>query len=360
MASIEGIRSIGIDLNPAMKVIAMAKQSTVEDIESIRQKIKKIRSNIKVEHVKNDPLTIWLDDESALLIRKIEKVILCGRYYNNTQEKVDSLQPYQCLMYTALFNTVRQFLKPFIPSNPTWIKRPKSADKKLTLYWPELRSLYVSNLSKMFNSIDMVRHDRKCPLAQINIGSSTNLQLGTESVDLVLTSPPYCTRIDYGVATMPELSIIATNGKSEIKHIRRSLMGTTTVPKSIDTIPSNLGKECQTFLRNVYKHPSKASQTYYFKNLLQYFKSLQLSLEQIYRVIKPNGRFICVVQDSYYKDVHCNLPKIIGQMSQNHGFIIEDVVEFESRQNMANLNQKSKLYRAKNTAYETVIVFKKD
>ena len=83
------------------------------------------------------------------------------------------------------------------------------------------------------------------------------------------------------------------------------------------------------------------------------------SIFEINRVLKPNSFFVCVVQDSYYKDVHCNLPAIITEMVQRFGIELRDCIEFESKRNMANLNVNSKKYRSKSLAYESVLVFKK-
>ncbi len=40
-----------------------------------------------------------------------------------------------------------------------------------------------------------------------NFGDSRNLQLAAASIDNIITSPPYCTRIDYVVATLPESAL---------------------------------------------------------------------------------------------------------------------------------------------------------
>lgn len=50
-------------------------------------------------------------------------------------DKVESLSIEQCVLYTALFNSVREYLKAFIPSNPTWIKRPKLEVDKIDVDW---------------------------------------------------------------------------------------------------------------------------------------------------------------------------------------------------------------------------------
>ena len=65
----------------------------------------------------------------------------------------------------------------------------------------------------------------------LQVASSEKLPLAEASVDIVLASPPYCTRIDYAVATSVELSLLGFVRDAGFRDLRRGLIGTTTVPK---------------------------------------------------------------------------------------------------------------------------------
>ncbi|WP_066015661.1 hypothetical protein [Endozoicomonas atrinae] len=360
MASINGYKSVGIDLNPVMKIIATAKQLTKNDVQILEKKIEDISFQNKVSVNIDDPLSVWFDYSAVESIRKVESIITGAEKYYSTHNKVSSMIAWQCLMYTALFNCVREYLCEFIPSNPTWIKKPKDNLKKISFCWRDFRNKYSSLVRDMIDGISLIDHDWDPELSKIMIGTSCDMELKNQSCDLVLTSPPYCTRIDYGVATLPELSILCVSGTTEINNIRRMLMGTTTVPKSTHGMLDNLGDGCLRFIRNVENHYSKASKTYYYKNFVQYFFSLQKSIREVNRVLKFRSKCIFVVQDSYYKDLHCDLPGYVIEMAESNGLRLLENVQFESKNNMANLNLKAKLYRKKNVAYENVLIFEKD
>lgn len=357
MCSVNGFQSMGIDLNPAMRVIATAKQATKDNLEFVTSRLNVISAKISVSISNDDPLGDWFNVKAIESIRKIEKCILGECLYKSTTEKVLSLTPAQCLMYTALFNCVRTYLDSFIPSNPTWIKKPKSHADKVDISWTKFKRQYVSYVKEMIDGISAVEHEWSQTISNITIGSSTSLPVKSSSIDFILTSPPYCTRIDYGVATLPELSILCVNGEDEVDTIRRKLMGTTTVPKSIEGKESGLPRKCVKFLNGVKSHESKASKTYYYKNLVQYFFDLNSSMNEINRVLKNNSKFICVVQDSYYKDLHCDLPEIVIEMAEMRHLKLLENIEFESKRNMANL--KNKQYRNKSVAFENVLIFEK-
>lgn len=359
MSSVTGFHSIGVDLNPVMRVIAKAKQATKADIKFVKSRLNKINAKIRVATLNEDLLNVWFDVNSIECIRKIEKCILGENIHTSTTEKVLTLTASQCLMYTALFNCVRAYLIEFIPSNPTWIKKPKSDVDKIDISWSKLKEQYISYVKDMIDGISIIEHDWSPNLSNITIGSSTNLPVESSSIDFILTSPPYCTRIDYGIATLPELSILCVNGEDEVDAIRRKLMGTTTVPKNVEGKAIGLPDNCIVFLEGVKLHRSKASKTYYYKNLIQYFCDLNSSITEINRVLKTNSKFICVVQDSYYKDLHCDLPRMVIEMAELLELRLIENIEFESKKNMANLNRKTKQYRKKSIAFENVLIFKK-
>lgn len=350
-SSLAGYKSVGADLNPVMAVIAKARLAPHDEIEEAIRDGLMLTEQYSTKLIENDPLLQWATIESVESIRKIELFILKGKTFDSLSEKVATLSNIQCIQYVALFNTVRGFLETFIPTNPTWIKKAKDDVNKVDFNWLKIKTQFIFNLQRICSE---VKNSSANACYSLKIASSTELPLEDNTVDLVLSSPPYCTRIDYAIATLPELSILSVNGEKEIDVIRRTLMGTTTVPKQV---PDNLsfGSICDNFLSKVKMHDSRASSTYYYKNLFQYFNNLHLSIKEIVRVLKPDGKCFLVVQDSYYKDVHCDLAAIIVDMFILNGGSHIQSHEFHSKNNMANINTKSKKYRTKTRAIESVI-----
>lgn len=65
-------------------------------------------------------------------------------------------------------------------------------------------------------------------------------------------------------------------------------------------------------------------------------------MKEIARVLKYKGKCYLVVQDSYYKDIHCDLAKIIVDMCTSLGLKHISTNTFYSKNNMANINPKGK------------------
>ena len=103
------------------------------------------------------------------------------------------------------------------------------------------------------------------------------------------------------------------------------------------------------------KHTSKASATYYWKNHLQYFAALHLSLGEVARVTRPGSPCFLVVQDSYYKDVHNDLPTHLTEMATSVGFSLRRRFDYPVKHTLAGLHRFRRSYRSCATATESVL-----
>jgi DNA modification methylase len=305
-----GYEAIGRDLNPAMVVISRAEQTDPQYVGRLLPLARRIVANAhhRRPHPSDaEPLAEWIMPHTARVIRSIETEIrqtLVGRRSSSrralSSRDVDNLSPLAAVYYVALFALTRKLLARFRPTNPMWIKKPRKPYLRAKADSHQIVDHFLAEV-RAFSGLLAV-HSFTSPLPtrrSLAVGNSEQLDVKSRSVDLVLTSPPYCTRIDYAQATAVELAVLGFR-PLEFDHLRRSLMGTSTVSLGNHFVDPLWGQTCVRFLKRLYKHASKASQTYYFKNHVQYFASLFKSLHEISRVLKPRGQCVIVVQDSYY------------------------------------------------------------
>lgn len=361
-----GHNAIGSDLNPVMLIVAKARLINSLDLGSLEAICQTIIHNAFSDKTRlfleNDPLSVWFTEESTIFLRKIENTInknfINFNHYSNLTEKsaINKLSTTGAFIYVVLFKTIKTLLKSFIPSNPTWIKKPKSNDEKITLSKNEIVNTFFQILHNTINAHSFHQHlIPKDAGISLQIDNSISLLQENESVDIVLTSPPYCTRIDYAVATSIE---IATIRVSNIRNLRDNLIGTSTIKKEVVEANSIWGNNCNSFLNKVKNHPSVASSSYYYKNHLQYFNDLYKSIGQISRVLKHGGIFIPVVQNSFYKEVENDLAQTVIEMSQQHGLVLVKDTHFSAKVNMSSINTKSNKYISKKDIFESVLIFK--
>ena len=361
-----GHDAYGYDLNPVMVLAARARmlsKRAKHSLVPIGATIVKAAHDCRTSE--GEPLNTWFVPESAHCLRALERAIqrvlvsVGDTFSLLNSDRIQLISDLAAFFYVALFRTTRQFLQRFEASNPTWLKEPGSAQERLRPSRIDVRVAFQQQIKTMADGIegDSLTKDSE---VNISVGSSDKLPLPDNAVDFVLSSPPYCTRIDYAVATRVELAVLGYRTESEFDDLRRMLIGTSTVPRVAPSPNKNWGKTCNLFLEKVAAHKSKASASYYLKNHLQYFDSIYNSIGEISRTLKTNGACVLVVQDSYYKDVHNDLPQMIVEMSDHQFLELAQHIPFRHQRTMAGVNPEVRKYRSKVDAVESVLCFSKN
>jgi len=106
-------------------------------------------------------------------------------------------------------------------------------------------------------------------------------------------------------------------------------------------------------------HTSKASRTYYLKTHIQYFDDVFRSLVDLDRCLRSSGQCVLVVQDSFYKDVHNDLPAVFCEMAASIGWIIVFRQDFPITRTMAHVNGRARKYCRSDHGVESVLWFEK-
>lgn len=369
-AAIRQLPFYGFDLNPVMALVAKASGVGRTNISSLKPLSHEILAEakrcLKDVDANAEQLNLWFSESAASAFRSIEfsiqKILVEGPYCSISERKsLEDISPITAFFYVSLFKSVKKFLAKFKTSNPTWIKGPANVEDRLS---PSEEEVYYAFSNEVSSLLEGLRSNSFVPdvtpdTSTIDVASSTNLPLNDESVDFGVTSPPYCTRIDYAVKTKPELLVLGYEPKTTFDKLRRSLIGTSTVNKT-DLVPSeSWGETCLGFLNHVYAHPSNASKTYYYKNHLQYFYGLKRSIDELSRVLKKDGRLVMVLQSSYYKEVFNDLPAIATEMASFSGLERVYKKSFDVRKDMSRVNKGTKKYRNFHLNYEAVLVLEK-
>jgi hypothetical protein len=365
VASTNGVSSIGLDLNPVMVVVAKARllaRSEADSLEPLGTKILKGSAD-ELLGLEDDPLRLWFSGGTAHAIRQIERSIrrhLVGaRTVTPTAVNLNHLSCLAATNYAALFSVCRDLSRRFQSSNPTWLRRPKKGERKIWAERTTIERKFTTKLLSMAKALGNSQRPRNPVVSDIRLADTSRAIPAVGNADLILTSPPYCTRIDYAVATRIELAILQPLLTQTPEHLSRQMTGSTRVPDgAIDAI-REWGGTCRGFLAALKRHPSKASAGYYYQTHLDYFKKMYSSLANCAAALRSSGELVLVVQDSFYKDVHNDLPTILAEMTQSHGLDLVRRRDFYIGRSMAGINPGSRTYPRRPGATESVLCFRK-
>jgi DNA modification methylase len=225
-------------------------------------------------------------------------------------------------------------------SNPVWFKRDSATFSEAEISLSDCAKNIASTMLA-----DLAAYQGRTTEGRIKIrhGDFSSVRLRRNSVDFLLTSPPYLNRLDYIVSHLPELTLLSGLSFVDFEHLRKQMMGTTKMV-SRPEIDKNWGQICLSTLEQIRNHKSVASSTYYYRFHAQYFSELFRFLVWSKKIMKEGAKGLLVIQDSYYKDIRIPIAEIIDEMGSVLGFKV-DVVRTDKRHNhIGSMDPKQRAY----------------
>lgn len=358
-----GHRAIGFDLNPVANLVASAKIVHPRDAEHVTGLAKRLAEAERVDVAGDDPLVPWMAPSVISQYRAIEARILAELATTKdgvvARPEQGSVPPLAAFMLLALIRAARDAASLHRGTNPTWTtpgEGRRSTIRTLGRRW-------VDRLVGMAADLQATKTcDKAVPWAgRISIGDARKLTLGDSEVDLVVTSPPYCTRIDYVVSSSFELAALGLGGESpEFSALRRASMGTPLARKgAVPEAPNRWPSSLRTLLEGIRTHPSKASGSYYYKTFHQYFADAETSLKELHRVLRPGGVALFVVQTSYYKELCVDLPALYVDLGATIGFGGQIAGQAAVHRALAQIHPHSLHHRKESQYREAVVALEK-
>ncbi|MFN3277063.1 MAG: hypothetical protein ACK41Y_01545 [Paracoccus hibiscisoli] len=306
-----------------------------------------------------DLTTAFRKGENAQIVSAFSSLILAIPFTKLVKLRqpnlpVERINPAYAFSACVFFRAFRALTGVSRSANPTWLKKAvEQEDPSDAVVLSTLHAL----CSDMLNDISSYFGPGSVESASALIGDARRLPLPSNSVDRVITSPPYLTRIDYAMSTMPELLLLG--GTDSLTKVRHATMGAPVITKGDRHQLETWGPICNDLLSKIKSHHTKAAQAYYWKNIVKYFMDADESLHEIKRTLKSGGSGIIVVQSSYFKELEIPLGEIYVQMAGGAGLAAEIVFRQEVRGHLAHVNTRSTKYKAGKVYYEDFVLIRK-
>ena len=362
-----GLASKGLDINPALTVIARGRlvpANTKRQLKELTKQVVSAAHRATPTLESSDLLRLWLADDAVFSIRCIEDAIrmVCGMDSedNCLVQKTFSVDTFSVIMsflYTALFASVRSVLGGFRSTNPMWIKTSVNSTKLANPSRHSLLQLFQASAWQLANLLSMPDSDLVGSDISVRTGDATNLPYEDQCFDSVITSPPYATRLDYVNGTLPELAILGATEQS-VANLRRQVTGSPVVRHVVDDSDGPLPSEyANGLLEQIRTHCSKGSENYYYPWLRNYFWKLKKGLDEIDRAVKREGVICIVVQDSRYKELHINLQQIVTELLAARGRSLRSRIDHPAKNLRFSQIQIRETLKESEKNVETLLVY---
>lgn len=351
VAAANGALVAGVDLNPAMAVIAKGRLIAVDTEASVLPIAEQIARHWAEESsvTTDDHLTAWFDAASAArirgLTRRIDEVLVDPA--SSVGSKAASLSSIAAFYYVATFRTVVAMLRSYSSRNPTWVKKSRPGDGVIHVTATALTEQFLESVRQL---AAFIRYRKAIPAevrdkCEVVVGDSRRQPFDDDTFDAAISSPPYLTRLDYVVGHLPELAVLGLTA-SQVESLRSAMIGTPTIGSH--DFGADVGPVAKGIVDRVAKHGSYAASSYYSKNVSQYFQGMADSIAELTRILKSGGHAVIVVQDSRFKDLHLDLAGAVADQAALFGWSQVARKDFINLRSMSSINT-----RAHNTTRAT-------
>lgn len=356
-----GCNAIGFDLNPVAALVAAARLTRAADAQhsaGLAEELLSIATRTPTAVLTEDPLGEWLSPRLVRRYRSIEGAILdllAARAGVRVSLNSVTPPPFAAFFLLCLVRAGKGLSRRKQSSNPTWVTPARRRDASASV----LDKAFLQTVAQCaYDSTtqSLPTQPARPTASSVAIADARAIPLEGASIDAVVTSPPYCTRIDYFRATLFELAALGIGASSsQYGDLRRAAMGTNLMRACEQNSRSPHAEPVVDLLCRIAKHPSKASATYYSRSFQQYFTDAHQSLSELKRVLRPEATAVLVVQSSYYKDIPIPLGQLFEAMGENLGMKSQVVLSTRVRRVLATINPRA-TFHLKNRQYTEDVV----
>lgn len=344
-----GIPSIGVDLNPTAYYVSRAKVAWNPDLKELKRALTGLRKRVPEVAATTD-YAKWFcrNDRAPIQTLGLGQAIV-------ERIETDDLRDF---LMAALLMSLRRVARVRRSTNPTWLRKRAS---------PSMTDPYLAfkeQANSMFEDLSEMQANRQTK-AEIFFADSTKLQL-QRSCDVIITSPPYLTRIDYVISFRLENEFLANlrlPNAFRISELRDAMVGTVTISDKelVRKEPDPMwGHTCVNILEKVRHHPTKASLSYYYPTIYLYFERTRKWLQCCLDLLQKGGQLFVVVQTSYFKDFEIPVGRILLEMGKNLGYRSQQKIRTETVHTHMGLLSPEQRKRAPNKVlHEDVLLLDK-
>lgn len=309
-AKIHGRKSVGVDINPVAQLITSVKTNPIDTAklnETYSKILEKFNAFTLEDYINVDTherLDYWFFPENKGKIAFLYGVIL------NLQED----QSIKNFFLVALSNILKNCSKWLQSSTKPQIDPDKIPTDPFIAFKRQVKSMLRKNAEFYKELAKLNFLDTEC---NIYLEDARATGIDSESVNAVITSPPYVTSYEY--ADLHQLTGYWFEYVENLLKFRKQFIGTFYSYGEIAENVSNLAN--QTVKKISEKHLRTA------KEMSNYFLDMAAVSNEMFRILKVGGKAFIVIGNTTYKNVKINSAEIFVEMLESSGFEINEVIK---------------------------------
>lgn len=312
-----GRLGIGIDLNPLASFVAKVKTTPIDELK-LRTVLSDLIGNFSLSPKNQklqDPYVVNLDHWFREEIKK-ELLILRSLIRSITEDEVKDF-------YLAVFSAFLRGVSNADPQHvfPGYSKRMRELDEKGRVIDVEKAFLRAANKRIKQNSF----LSREQPPVRLITGDLRTASLEEDSIDLVVTNPPYISSIRYLETMKIEMGWLDfLDSQAGYLELDKAIIGTERFYKS-DLLDIEF-----TGFAEIDKQIELLSLTNrkMAKTVARYFIDMNGVFAKLGKLVRPNGHMVIKISDSKVRTEVIATHKHFIDICEKYGFsLVEDIID---------------------------------
>lgn len=171
---------------------------------------------------------------------------------------------------------------------------------------------YLAAVKTVVANCPIINNRQNKPIVKMNVGDARKLNIADNSIDIVLTSPPYLNAIDYIRCSKFSLVWMGFSIRA-LRKIRSTSVGTeSSLKKALNS------ESVQNIITKLQLMPSLSNRNYAI--LARYIWDMEKALKETSRVLKNGGKAVYVVGDSTIRGTFIQNSSVIAILAEEQGF----------------------------------------
>lgn len=302
-AKVHGKESIGTDINPVAQLITKVKVTPI--IPELLQQV-------------YDELTDCLDhfiEDDYVHIQKHERI----DYWFFPSEKAKLAFLFETVGKLNADDSIKDFffvcISHILKNCSRWLQsstKPQvDTDKVIPDPFDEFKRHCKRMIKSNFNFYEELSNKGNLNVScNIRLEDARHTSILGESIDVIITSPPYVTSYEY--ADIHQLTGYWMEYISDLREFRKQFIGTSySANTSLEVTGSCLAQSIVDALYEKNKHIAR--------DVAQYFNDMQAVAKEMRRILVPNGYVCIVIGNTKIKDVYIKSAEVFYEFLQNEG-----------------------------------------
>lgn len=325
-----GIECFSFEVNPLMYLVARVKLENSYVVESVNEWLEFIvryRETIETIDLKSDFKTLYQSDDKEKWNYNTEVAKAVQKLYYAIKSIDNEIY---CELFTVALASILLDVSNLyrngkcLSYKKDWKERELTETEVFEKFDQKVRNELVIDIQKHLH-YSKVNNKRK--LFNIDSRIGIDEKIADDSIDLVITSPPYLNSRDYTDTYMLELKTLGfAQNNEDIRHLREQ-----TLRSHVQIKWEDMTSIDNRYLKNTLNDLEIASKEteMWNKSIIDmirlYFVDMKIIFKTIYKKLKKGGKVYFNVSNSAYFNVLVNTLEICASIAEEEGYIVKEI-----------------------------------